>query len=87
MTVGKKEKKRHCNQGTYTHIQRQTLTTIRVLIPIDTHQRLTVLEQTRFQTDHDELHTRRGMVPDIVRDLADVGIVQCGVNLIEDEER
>ena len=41
-----------------THIQRQRLRTIRALIPIDPHERLTTLEEPRLQTDHNELHTR-----------------------------
>lgn len=70
-----------------THIKCQRITTVLILVAIDTNQRLTVLEQSCLQTDHDELHTRGSMVVDVVGNPGHVGVVKCCVNLIKHEER
>lgn len=69
-----------------THIKRQRFAAVLDLVPVDTDQSLTVLEQSGLQTNHDELHARCGVVMDIVGNAGDVGVVQGCVNLVQHEE-
>ena len=73
--------------GEVTYIHSQCFTAVRRLIAVDAHQGFAVLEKTSLQTDDDELHPRGSMVADIVGNPRDVGIVESGINLVEDEER
>lgn len=70
-----------------TYIKRQRLAAIRPLIPINPHQRLAALKQSRLQTDDDELHPRRSMLANVIRDLRHIGIIQRSIDLIKHEER
>lgn len=69
-----------------THIKRQRITAVLALVSVDTDQSLTVLEQTRLQTYHDELHTRGGMVVNVVCNSGNVGVVEGCVNFVKHEE-
>lgn len=73
-------------EGGKHYIQRQRTTTIRRLIAINPHERLTPLKQPGLQTDHDKLHARPRVVTDVSRDLGDVGVVEGGVDFVKDEE-
>jgi hypothetical protein len=70
-----------------THIQRQRLGAVDLLVSKDTHQTLTTLEQTSLQTNNNELHSRTRMLLDIVLDLLYVGVIERSIDLIKNEER
>lgn len=44
------------------------------------------MEQARLQANDDKLHARAGVVADIRGDFGDVGVVEGGVDFVQDEE-
>jgi hypothetical protein len=70
-----------------TYIKCQSLTTISFLISENTYQTLATLEKARLQTDDNKLHSRTGMLPDVVLNLLNIGIVKRSINLVQNEER
>lgn len=66
---------------------RETLRAALNLISEYSNKRLALLEETSFQTDDDELESRTTMPTNVIRDFLDVGVVECGVDLIQDKER
>jgi hypothetical protein len=68
------------------YIQGQTFRTIFLLVTINPNQRLTLHKKTALQTNDNKLEPRPGIIPDILGHLGDVGVVERGINLIENEE-
>ena len=69
-----------------THIERQSATTIDTLIPHDTDQRLTVLEESGLERDDDKLHAGTCVFADVAGETRGVCVVERGVDFVEDEK-
>lgn len=71
----------------YTYIQCQRFAAVFVLVSVNTYQSLAVLEESRLQTDDNELHTGGSVVVDVVGNPSNVGVVKRSIDLVENEER
>lgn len=76
----------HDAGGKKTYIQRQGLARIIHLIPINSHQCFTLLEQTSLQTDDNKLEPRARVFSDIIGNLLYICIIQRGIHFIQNKE-
>jgi hypothetical protein len=70
----------------FTHIQCERLARIGTLVSVDADKGLAALEQTSLQADDNELHSRSGVVPDVVGNLRNVCVIQSGIDFVEHKE-
>lgn len=57
------------------------------MISVDTNERISTLVERALQTDDNKLETVRGLSSNVVGNLGDVGVIECGIDLIQNEER
>ena len=57
------------------------------MISVDTNKRMSTLIERALQADDDELKTVRSLGPNIVGNLGDVGVIEGGIDLVQNEER
>lgn len=82
----RKRKEERKKERKKAYIQRQRFTRIGPLIPVNPHQRLAPLKKSRLQANDDKLHPGPRVVANVSRDLGHIGVVEGGVDLVEDEE-